>query len=94
MALRDFPIPGILFFTSGNPFSGSYKGMNYRLDPVKGDAEKEVAPHLDACIWEGEKCSELSEMKAVTEFPLDKDGLVAAEDWLRTQYAAFVAENG
>ena len=88
MALRDFPIPGILFFTSGNPFSGSYKGMNYRLDPVKGKPEENITAHVDAKIWLGEKCSELSEMKETAEFPLDSDGLVAAEDWLRAQYQA------
>ena len=92
MALRDFPIPGILYFTSGNPFSGSYKGMNYRLDPVKGKAEEDIVPHIDACVWTGEKCSELSEMRATAEFPLEVDGLVAAEKWLREQYEAFAAE--
>mgnify|MGYP003316678817 CR=1 FL=1 len=93
MALRDFPIPGILFFTSGNPFSGSYKGMNYRLDPVKGKAEEDITAHIDVRIWTGEKCSELSEMRAVTEFPLDTDGLVAAEAWLREQYDILIKEN-
>lgn len=92
MALRDFPIPGILFFTSGNPFSGSYKGMSYRLDPVKGKAEEDIAPHIDACVWTGEKCSELSEMRATAEFSLDVDGLVAAENWLREQYEAVATE--
>ena len=92
MALRDFPIPGILYFTSGNPFSGSYKGMSYRLDPVKGKAEEDIVPHIDACVWTGEKCSELSEMRATAEFPLEVDGLVAAEKWLREQYQAVAAE--
>ena len=92
MALRDFPIPGILFFTSGNPFSGSFKGLNYRLDPVKGKAEEDVVPHIDVRVWIGEKCSDLSEMRAVMEFPLDKDGLTAAEAWLQEQYAIFLTE--
>ena len=92
MALRDFPIPGILYFTSGNPFSGSYKGMSYRLDPVKGKAEEDIVPHIDACVWTGEKCSELSEMRATAEFSLDVDGLAAAENWLREQYQAVAAE--
>ena len=94
MALRDFPIPGILYFTSGNPFSGSYKGMSYRLDPVKGKAEENITAHIDACVWTGEKCSELSEMRATAEFSLDTDGLAAAENWLREQYTAYAAEEG
>ena len=92
MALRDFPIPGILFFTSGNPFTGSWKGLNYKLLPVKGDAEKDITAHIDAAVWLGEKCSELSEMVATAEFPLDKDGLAAVESWLREQFAAFIEE--
>lgn len=93
MALRDFPIPGILYFTSGNPFSGSFKGLNYRLDPVKGKAEEDITAHIDVCTWVGEKCSELSEMRAVTEFPMDTDGLAAAEAWLKEQYAVYAAES-
>ncbi len=92
MALRDFPLPGILFFNSGNPFTGSYKGLNYRVDPVKANAEEGIAAHFKAAVWTGEKCSELSEMKATAQFPLDKDGLAATEDWLREQYQAFAAE--
>lgn len=92
MALRDFPLPGILFFTSGNPFTGSYKGMNYRVDPVKAKAEENISAHFAVCVWTGEKCSELCEMRATAQFPLDKDGLTAAEDWLREQYAAVLEE--
>lgn len=92
MALRDFPIPGILYFTRGNPFSGSYKGMSYRLDPVKGKAEENITAHIDACVWTGEKCSELSEMRATAVFSLDTDGLTAAEAWLREQYVVLAAE--
>ena len=92
MALRDFPISGILFFTSGNPFSGSFKGMSYRLDPVKGKAEENITAHIDACVWIGEKCSELSEMRATAVFSLDTDGLVAAENWLQEQYAVIAEE--
>ncbi len=93
MALRDFPIPAILFFTSGNPFSGSYKGLNYRLVPVKADVEKDITAHINACVWTGEKCSELSEMRDTAVFSLDTDGLTAAEEWLRAQYKQFETEN-
>lgn len=86
MALRDFPLPGILFFTSGNLFSGSYKGLNYRVDPIKSKPEEDIAAHFAACVWLGEKCSELSEMAATAQFPLDVDGLAATEEWLREQY--------
>ncbi len=90
MALPDFPIPGILFFTSGNPFTGSYKGMNYRILPVKADEEKDVSAHLEAAVWDGMLCSELAEMRATADFSLDTDGLAALKDWLRQQYEATV----
>jgi len=92
MALRDFPLPGILYFTSGNPFTGSYKGLNYRVDPIKGKAEENITAHFAAAVWTGEKCSEFSEMRATAQFPLDENGLAATEDWLREQYQAFAAE--
>lgn len=92
MALRDFPLPGILFFTSGNPFSGSYKGLNYRVEPVKAKPEEDITAHFAVCVWLGEKCSELSDMAATAQFPLDVDGLAATENWLREQYNTLIVE--
>lgn len=93
MAVRDFPLPKILYFTSGNFFTGSYKAMNYRIIPIKGKAEENVSAHFEVSVWLGEKCSELSEMVAETEFPLDTDGLAAMEQWLREQYSILVEED-
>ena len=93
MPLRDFPLPKILFFTSGNPFSGSYKGLSYRVEPIKGDAEKDITAHLYVFTWTGQKCSDLSEKRSEKEFPLDVDGLAAAEVWLRAEYTKFEKEN-
>ena len=92
-ALRDFPLPGILFFTSGNPFSGSYKGLSYRIEPVKGDVEKDITAHLYVFTWTGEKCSDLSEKRSEKEFSLDVDGVVAAEEWLRAEWKKFEKED-
>ena len=93
MPLRDFPLPKILFFTSGNPFSGSYKGLSYRVEPVKGKPEEDITAHLYVFTWTGEKCSALSEKRSEAEFSLDTDGLTAAEDWLRAEYKKFEKEN-
>ena len=94
MPLPAFPLPNILFFTSGNPFSGSYKGLNYRIHPIKGKAEEDIAPHLYVFTWTGEKCSELSEKRSEAEFSLDIDGVAAAEEWLRAEWKRFDQENG
>lgn len=91
MALRDFPLPGIHFFISGNPFTGSFKGLNYKVIPVKADEEKDIDSHLTVSVWYGMLCSDLSEIQAVAEFPLDIDGLAQAEAWLAEQYAAMPA---
>ncbi len=92
MSLKDFPIPGIHFFISGNPYSGSYKGLNYRIIPVKADVEKNMDSHLEASVWYGMLCSDLSEMAAEATFSLDTDGLTEVEAWLRQQYALMQAE--
>ena len=92
MALRDFPLPGIHFFVSGNPFTGSYRGLNYRVTPVKADVEKDIDSHLAVSVWYGMLCSDLSEMAAQADFSLDTDGLAAAEGWLQQQYAHMEAE--
>ena len=86
MALRDFPLPGIHFFISGNPFTGSFRGLNYRILPVKADAEKDIDSHFAVSVWTGMLCSSLSEVEAEATFPLDTDGLAAIELWLREQY--------
>ena len=92
MALRPFFMPGIQFFMSGNPFTGSYQGLNYRLVPVKADVEKDIDSHLEAAVWYGMLCSDLSEMVARQDFPLDTDGLTAADAWIQEQYAVMTGE--
>ena len=92
-AVRPFFIPGIQFFISGNPYTGSYQGLNYRLIPVKADVEKDIDSHLEAAVWYGMLCSSLSEMEAEAQFPLDVDGLAQAEAWFRTQHAIMLEKN-
>ena len=94
MALPDFPIPGIHFFISENAFCGSHKGMNYRITPIKANAEKDVDSHFEVYIWYGMLCSELSEKKAEATFPLDTDGLAAIIAWLEVQYNAYCEQQG
>lgn len=92
MALADFPLPGIQFFISGNPYSGSYKGINYLVIPVKADVEKDIDSHLDVKVWYGMLCSDLAEMAATATFSLDTDGLTATVSWLRQQYAVYLEQ--
>ncbi len=89
MALPDFPIPSIRFFVNKNLFTGSHKGMNYRLIPIKGDVEKNIESHLEVAVWYGMLCSEKSTMAAEANFPLDTDGLASAKDWIIAQYDVY-----
>ena len=89
MALPDFPIPGIHFFMSGNAFIGSHKGLNYRITPVKANAEENIDSHFEVFTWLGMLSSELSEKDTEATFSLDTDGLDKVKMWLEQQYKAF-----
>ena len=89
MSHTSFFIPGITFFMNKNPYCGSNQGFNYRITPVKGDAEKNLDAHFEVFTWYGKMCSELSEKQAEASFPLDTDGLDALRAWLIEQDTLF-----
>ncbi|MBQ4612949.1 MAG: hypothetical protein IJB26_05355 [Clostridia bacterium] len=89
MALPDFPIPGMHFFVSGNGFTGSLKGLNYRIEPVKANEEEDIKAHFAVFVWYGMLSSEFAEKQAEATFPLDADGRAALIAWLEAQYKAY-----
>ncbi len=92
MAVDRFPIPGIMFFINGNPFSGSWREFNYIIKPIKADTENGVDAHFEVFTWYGKLSSELSERQAESTFALDTDGLAALRAWLEEQEAQYRAE--
>ncbi|MBE6778362.1 MAG: hypothetical protein E7541_03150 [Ruminococcaceae bacterium] len=84
-----FDIPKITFFVNGNPYCGSSGGFNFRITPVKSDAEKGVDAHIEVFTWYGMLSSELSPRQSEASFPLDTDGLKAVNDWLVEQELAY-----
>ncbi len=83
-----FAYPELHYFKSGNTYSGSYKGLNYKLTP---DGET-----LHIVIWYGMYCSAVSEMRAQKELPLTADGLEESRQYLWERYVEMVkaaAEN-
>ncbi len=82
-----FDYPKLLFFTNGNPFTGSYKGMNYILTPKKDKETGESS--LEVAVWYGPLCSAMSEMVASTVLPLTEEGLEQSRAYLAEQYAVF-----
>ena len=82
-----FDYPKLLFFTNGNTFTGSYKGMNYILTPKKDKETGESS--LTVAVWYGPLCSALSEMVAETVLPLSEEGLTQSREYLKEQYDVF-----
>lgn len=85
MDQNAFAYPKLHYFKSGNPFTGSYKGMNYMLTPQKGEEESS----LEVAVWYGPFCSSVSEMVAQISLPLSDDGLEQSRAFLWEQYAIF-----
>ncbi len=82
-----FDYPKLLFFTNGNTFTGSHKGMNYILTPKKDKETGESS--LTVAVWYGPLCSAMSEMVAETVLPLTQEGLDQSRVYLAEQYAFF-----
>lgn len=87
MDVSVFDYPKLLFFTNGNPFIGSYRGMNYILTPKQDKEAGESS--LQVAVWYGPYCSAMSEMVAETVLPLSEEGLAQSREYLAEQYAIF-----
>ena len=70
-----YDIPTLLFFESGNVFSGSRKAFGFKIRPTDGA--------LQASVWNGELCMEKSEILDTQEFPCNEEGRAAMIEWLR-----------
>jgi hypothetical protein len=81
---KAFSYPKLHYFKSGNVFTGSYKGLNYKIDP------KEDGLHIG--IWYGPLCSALSEMAVETVLPLTDQGLSDSRQYLWEQYKLFLKQ--
>ncbi len=90
MDVSAFAYPKLHFFTSGNPFTGSHNGMNYKLVPFV-DKENDIK-ELRVAVWYGPFCSEKSEMAVETALPLTEEGLAESRRYLAEQYEVFCAQ--
>jgi len=75
---QGFDIPNLLYFQSGNIYSGSLEDFGYKLLP-EGE-------NLRVCVWKGPFCMEKSEILASREFPLTAKGREETISWLRAEY--------
>ncbi|GHU40522.1 hypothetical protein FACS1894111_01310 [Clostridia bacterium] len=74
-----------LQFIKKTPFTGSFKGMRYRLSFEK----EEENTLLCAVLWEGPYAYEAvdEEQKQMQEFAFSGEGISAAIDWLNGQWS-------
>ena len=61
------------FYQNQNPFTGSYKGINFRILPGE---------EFTVEIWEEALCSSLAQNKQTITFPFTEDGFAQLSDWL------------
>ncbi len=80
---KQFDLPGILYFASGNRYTGSAgtgieNGFNYAAEPGDGT--------LNISIWHSPVCCELAEDKTQKEFSLTAEGIEKASQYLADAY--------
>ena len=73
-SVKDFYVPTITYFTSGNKLTGSRTGMNYKMTPIE---DKEILVQ----VWYGPMNLEHSELVCEQTF---------AESWLYGQYDVYL----
>lgn len=82
------------FYNYGNPFTGSYQGMRYRIikqKEVKNDEGEVIQPTgLQVYIWPEpfsfEKTDEA--LKQSRLFPFSEEGKVQAVEWMNDMHAS------
>lgn len=79
-----FAYPKLYYFQSGNPYTGSWKGLNYKLTPKKDKESGEEA--LIVQVWYGPYCSEASDMVDEVTLPMTEEGLESSRNYLWEQY--------
>lgn len=74
--MDEIYVPNCATFLNDNTYLGSYHGLRFKLTPdVKNST-------LQAELWHGDLCYELSEMEQTTSFPITPEGIEAATAWL------------
>ena len=75
-SVKDFYVPTITYFTSGNKLTGSRTGMNYKMTPIK---DKEILVQ----VWYGP-------MNLEQTFAMEKESMGQIESWLYGQYDVYL----
>ncbi len=86
MANGHIVVPRLLYFESGNIYSGSVGKFNFKIFP-SGETMK-------AKVWYGMICITLAQITAEEEFPVTEEGRSAMIQWLEEEYRKFLQSGG
>lgn len=85
----DIYIPTLHTFAMGNLFTGSWKELRFRIEPVIVKLETKEVDFTQSAIrveyWHGPFCYEKSTMEEEASFPLTEDGRLAMKAWLESK---------
>lgn len=82
----DFYVPNLATFLNDNAYLGSFHGLRFRLKPAVHGEGEEKEQVIEALVWYGVYCLELSEVVAETSFSMNDEGYAAMLDWLDEQH--------
>lgn len=79
-------LTGFAFLRANKHYSGSWKGLQYSVDIIEGEA----GPGIEAAVWPAPYCREATDPALIETalFTLDEEGMHAAERWVEAQYYA------
>ena len=77
-ASEIFDLRNLYYYKSGNSFTGSLNGFNYKIIPG--------SDHIIAQFWHGMLCSDAAEIKQEKQFSFDEAGFDEMIKWLETKY--------
>lgn len=81
-----FAYPKVYYFEQGNLYTGSYKGLNYKISPNK---ETQI---LQVTVWYGMFCSAVSEAEQQADFPMTEEGVQQSREYLWDTYCQYQRE--
>ena len=73
-ASEIFDLRNLYYYKSGNSFTGSLNGFNYKIIPG--------SDHITAQFWHGMLCSDAAEIKQEKQFSFDEAGFDEMIKWL------------
>ncbi len=85
----DIYIPTLHTFAMGNLFTGSWKELRFRIEPVIVKFENKEVDFSQSTIqvqyWHGPFCYEMSTVEEQATFPMTEEGRAAMKQWLESK---------